>query len=73
MEIPDRVMIAVIKLKVTLHIIQSRLTYMRNKQGCYCYGEHTVIICLIILFLCLLINKLQIVGAMTKMLSVSNY
>lgn len=59
MEILDRVMIAMIKLKVTLHIIQGWLAYMRNKQGCYCYGEHTVIICLIILFLCLL-NKLKL-------------
>lgn len=58
MEILDRVTIAMIKLKVTLHIIQSRLPYMSNGQICYCYGEHAVIICLIALFICLL-NRLQ--------------
>lgn len=59
MEILDRVMIAMIKLKVTLHIIQVWFGFMSNKQGCYCHGEHTVIICGIILFLCLL-NKLKL-------------
>lgn len=54
MEILDRVMIAMIKLKVTLHIIQGWFIYMSNKEGCYCYGEHTVIIYCIILLLCLL-------------------
>lgn len=55
MEILDRVTIAMIKLKVTLYIIQSCLPYMSNGQICYCYA---VIICLIALFICLL-NRLQ--------------
>lgn len=46
MEILDRVVITAIKLKVTLHVIQDSLAYMHIKLGCYCYGEHTVIMCL---------------------------
>lgn len=67
MEILDRVMIAMIKLKVTLHIIQGWLEYMCNRQGYYCYGEHAVIICLIILFLCPLNKpKLLVLGCNDK-------
>lgn len=71
MEILDRVMIAMIKLKVTLHIIQGWLAYMRNRQGCYCYGEHAVILRLIILLFLLLINQAENCrrcGAMTETL-----
>lgn len=34
MKILDRAVIAVIKLKVTLHIMQGWLAYKCNKQGC---------------------------------------
>lgn len=50
MEILDRVVITAIKLKVTLHVIQDSLAYMHIKLGCYCYGEHTVIMCLEVVF-----------------------
>lgn len=57
MEILDRVVITAIKLKVTLHVIQDSLAYMHIKLGCYCYGEHTVIMCLEGFFFFWLLNK----------------
>lgn len=67
MEILDRVMIAMIKLKVTLHVTLGWCEYTRNRQGYYFHGEHAVIICLITLFLCLLNKpKLLVLGCNDK-------
>lgn len=61
MEILDRVMIAMIKLKVTLHIIQSCRAYICNRRGCYCYGEHARY-CVSRRITSLLIKQAEIVG-----------
>lgn len=60
MKILDRAVIAVIKLKVTLHIMQGWLAYTCNKQGCQSYEKHSVIICLHIIML-LIKKKAEIV------------